>query len=196
MFEERHHLNMNTLKQQTEEEHRAAERGLPLMRPGLDSTDYAHCLKRLYGVVAAWEELAPVLAPAWLRALLIPRQRRTFLDHDLAWFGITAPHGRAPLPALQDLPSLLGAMYVMEGSTLGGQIIARHVQTSLALTPGCGNAFFRGHGSQTGLLWKEFCEMLTTRVPDDQTHQVVTSAKATFAIFGAWMQEKSVLHDG
>jgi heme oxygenase len=85
------------------------------------------------------------------------------------------------------------AMYVMEGSTLGGQIIARHVQTSLFLTQDHGNAFFRGHGAQTGPLWKEFCDMLTTRISHDETDEVITSAKAMFATFGSWMQEKSVM---
>lgn len=86
-------------------------------------------------------------------------------------------------------------MYVMEGSTLGGQIIARHVQISLLLTQGHGNAFFLGHGIQTGPLWKEFCEMLKIRVPNDQTDRVIASAKAMFATFREWMWEKSVMDD-
>jgi len=193
MFKERNHLNIQTLRQQTEADHRIAEAAMPLMQPELDRTKYVACLEKLYGVVAAWEELAPVLAPDWLRALLLSRTRKSLLDRDLAAFGVTASPGRARLPLCDDLPSLLGAMYVMEGSTLGGQIIARHVQIAIPLTHGHGDAFFRGHGSQTGPLWREFCEMLTTRIPDTQADKVILSAKAMFAVFADWMQEKSVM---
>ena len=165
------------------------------MRADLDTARYVHFLRKLYGVVAAWEEQAPSLSPDWLRALLVARTRKPLLESDLAWFHISAPQDRATLPFINDLPSLLGAMYVMEGSTLGGQIIARHVQVALSLVQGNGDAFLRGHGSQTGPLWKEFCEMLKTQVPNDETDRVIASAKAMFTTFGEWMQEKSVLDD-
>jgi heme oxygenase len=83
----------------------------------------------------------------------------------------------------------------MEGSTLGGQIIARHVESALPLAQGHGDVFFRGHGSQTGALWKEFCEMLKNQVPNHETNRVIISAKAMFATFGEWIEEKSVLYD-
>jgi heme oxygenase len=97
------------------------------------------------------------------------------------------------LPEMNDLPSFFGAMYVMEGSTLGGQLIARHVEVALHLSEGQGSSYFRGHGSQTGPLWKEFCEMLKLRIPDEQTDAVVVSAKAMFSTFGIWMQRKSAM---
>lgn len=165
------------------------------MKADLSTAEYVQCLRKLYGVVAAWEEQAPSLSPNWLRALFVARSRKHLLEDDLAWFSTSAPQDRAKLAFITDLPGLLGAMYVMEGSTLGGQIIARHVQIALPLTQGHGAAFFRGHGSQTGSLWKEFCEMLATQVPNDQTDTVIASAKAMFATFGEWMQEKSVMDD-
>jgi heme oxygenase (biliverdin-IX-beta and delta-forming) len=188
-------LNIQTLRQQTEADHHAAEDALPLMKADLNTAGYVQCLGKLYGVVAAWEEQAPALSPNWLRAFIVARTRKPLLDRDLSWFHIPAPQERATLPFITDLPSLLGAMYVMEGSTLGGQIIARHVQITLPLSQGHGDAFFRGHGLQTGALWMEFCEMLKTQVPNDQTDTVIASAKAMFATFGEWMQEKSVMDD-
>ncbi len=188
-------MNIETLRQQTEADHHAAEDALPLMKADLDAAGYVRCLRKLHGIVAAWEEQAPSLAPDWLRALLIVRNRKPLLEGDLAWFQISPPQDRATFPFITDLPSLLGAMYVMEGSTLGGRIIARQVQMALSLTDGHGNAFFRGHGLQTGSFWKEFCGMLREQVPHDETDRVVASAKAMFATFGEWMQEKSVLDD-
>jgi heme oxygenase (biliverdin-IX-beta and delta-forming) len=57
---------------------------------------------------------------------------------------------RPTVPEMTSAADLLGAMYVMEGSTLGGQLIARHVELVLGLTAGQGNAHFRGHNERTG----------------------------------------------
>ena len=165
------------------------------MHQGLNATQYVACLQRMYGVVAAWEERVTAIAPEWMQNTLAARRRTDLLKRDLAWFGKTVQEDSRPrLPEMKDLPALLGAMYVMEGSTLGGQFIARHVEAALHLTEGQGDAYFRGHGNQTGPMWKEFCDILKTKVPDADTEAVVLSAKAMFAVFGSWMQEKSAMH--
>jgi heme oxygenase len=192
--EEQNFLDIQILRRETAADHEAVEGSMPLMHEGLDTTEYVACLRQMYGVVAAWEEKAEAIAPEWLRETLVARQRRFLLKSDLEQFGIRDEDPRrAPMPALEDLPSLLGAMYVMEGSTLGGQFIAKHVETALQLEEGKGNSYFRGHGSRTGQMWKEFCEMLKSKVADENTEAVVASAKAMFAVFGSWMREKSVI---
>jgi len=194
VFEEHRDLDIQKLRQATEADHRAVEGAVPLMHQGLNVAQYIQCLQRIYGVVAAWEERAADVAPQWLQPALIARQRKHFLELDLAWLGVTEKDDRRPmLPEMNDLPSLLGTMYVMEGSTLGGQLIARHVEAELHLSEGLGNAYFRGHGNQTGPLWKEFCTMLKLRIADEQTDVVVISAKAMSSTFGAWMQRKSAI---
>jgi len=111
------------------------------------------------------------------------------LKRDLEFMGITTlPQATPTLPDMSSVEKLLGTMYVMEGSTLGGQLIARHVEKSLALVPGVGDAYFRGHGERTGAMWKEFSALLATRISDDQTGQVIDSAKKMFQVFGSWMQ--------
>ena len=183
-------MDIQKLRQETEADHRAVEGAVPIMHKGLTTTQYVQCLQKIYGVVVAWEEGAARIAPEWLRPALIARRRKPLLERDLAWFGVTVKDDRRPtLPEMNDLPSLFGTMYVMEGSTLGGQLIARHLEMTLHLSEGQGNSYFRGHGSQTGPMWKEFCEMLRLRVPDHQTDAVVVSAKAMFSTFEIWMQE-------
>jgi heme oxygenase len=187
-------LDLQRLRRETVTDHLAIEGAVPLMHPGLDVAQYVDCLQRIYGVVAVWEERAAEVAPLWLRPALLARQRKPLLKLDLAWFGVTENDNGCPvLPKITDPPSFFGTMYVMEGSTLGGQIIARHVETALHLSEGLGSSYFRGHGSQTVPLWKEFCEMLKVQIPDDHTDAVVISAKAMFNVFGAWMQRKSAI---
>jgi heme oxygenase (biliverdin-IX-beta and delta-forming) len=194
VFEDHHDLDIRRLRQETEIDHQAVEDAVPLMQEGLNTEQYVQCLQRIYGVVAAWEDQAAEIAPYWFRPILTARQRKPLLELDLAWFGVTKHDDKRPtLPEMSDLASLFGTMYVMEGSTLGGQFIARHVETALHLTEGRGNSYFRGHGNQTGLMWKEFCEMLKLRIPDEQTEAVVASAKAMFSTFGTWMQGKSAV---
>jgi heme oxygenase len=194
VFEERRDLDIQKLRQETEADHYNVEGAVPLMHQGLNIAEYVRCLQRIYGVVAAWEERAAEIAPEWLQSALLARQRSPLLKLDLTWFGVTEKDDRRPmLPDMNSLPSLFGTMYVMEGSALGGQLIARHVEAALRLSGGQGNSYFRGHGSQTGPLWKEFCEMLKLRIPDEQTDAVVVSAKAMFSTFGMWMQRKSAM---
>lgn len=187
-------MDMQKLKRETEASHRAIEGTSSLMSQDLDEAEYIRCLHNMYGVVAAWEERSVQFAPAWLQATLASRERKGFLERDLARFGVLELDiSRPTLPDLKQLPDLLGAMYVMEGSTLGGQLIARHVETVLHLSEGRGYSYFLGHGDQTGPMWKEFCELLKLRVLDDETDTVIDGANAMFDTVGQWMQRKSAM---
>jgi heme oxygenase len=184
-------MDIQRLKRETESDHLAVEGAFPLMHDDLSITQYICCLLQLHGMVSAWEERSFAVAPQWMLTELVARKRKKMLELDLAWFGVDNPGGLRPvLPQIRDLPSLLGGMYVMEGSTLGGQLIARQLQKTLHLSEGEGNAYFRGHGDQTGPMWKEFCHVLKTKVADDETESVVLSAKAMFATYGSWMLKK------
>ena len=188
-------MDIQKLRRETEADHLAVESAMPLMDADLTSSQYVACLERIYGVVCAWEDRASELAPDWLQPTLAARQRQSLLKRDLAAFGVLDPDTERPtLTHITNLPSLLGFMYVMEGSTLGGQFIARHVQQVLHLQDGEGTFYFRSHGDHTGSMWKQFCEILTQKIPDDQTNIVVSSAKNMFAVFGAWVGEKSTAH--
>jgi heme oxygenase (biliverdin-IX-beta and delta-forming) len=185
-------MNLEQLRRDTLPDHNAVEQSVPLMDEELDVDTYVSCLLKLHGMVAAWEEWTAANAPAWIQPLLAARRRGQLLRLDLMWFGADASgEARPTLPEMGDAASLLGAMYVMEGSTLGGQLIARHVEPLLGLTPGQGNAYFCGHNERTGQLWREFCEALRTKLPDSETDTVIAAAKAMFGVFGSWMRTAS-----
>lgn len=160
---------------------------------------YVACLQQIHAIVSAWETAAQQQAAAlkdapWLQSLLADRRREPLLRRDLTFFASPVDTNANPLlPPTPDTASLLGAMYVMEGSTLGGQLIARHVERVLPLSDGNGSKFFRGHRDQTGPLWKEFCEVLQTRVPESDTPAVIDAAKKMFAAFGNWMRQNPTL---
>ena len=77
-------------------------------------------------------------------------------------------------------------MYVVEGSTLGGQYIAKHVERRFGFRGGSGNAYFRGYGERTGSMWRSFKDDLIA-LPEEDTDRVIAAARAMFGVFAAAM---------
>ena len=147
-------------------------------------------------MVSAWDRWVDAHAPQDLLPLLAGRRRSTLLQHDLEALGSAVPSGEDALPqsvmessAVTGDPRsmFLGRMYVMEGSTLGGQYIARHAEETLGLVSGEGNSYFRGYGEATGERWREFRAVLHT-LPESEAVTVVASVKEMFAIFRESME--------
>jgi heme oxygenase len=81
-------------------------------------------------------------------------------------------------------------LYVLEGSTLGGQLISRHINLVIGLAPGHGCDFFSGHGGATGEMWQRFrnsVEAYASARPSEPP-AVIESAVRTFQTFNAWMR--------
>lgn len=150
------------------------------------AAETAHFLARMYGFVQPYEEQlrahAAALGPAWQ---LDQRYRAHLLLEDLTALGHPAPPALCPaLPPLRTRPQLLGAMYVLEGSTLGGQVIARQ----LAKAGIAGRAYFTGRAERTGPLWKAFCQQLAAAATDRDQADIAASAVHTFQTLTAWLQ--------
>lgn len=205
-------MDLKLLREATRPEHEATEAAVPLTQPDLTETDYVAVLQRLHGVVCAWDTVAAAEAPEAYAELVRQRRRCASLEADLQFFGASSPVPPAALPDQirsliapknQQQPGrlqvngpdersserssrFLGAMYVLEGSTLGGQYIAHHVEAALDLRPGEGDRFFRGYGQETMPKWREFQQVLLA-VPDAQGDAVIDAAKGMFGIFRTWM---------
>ncbi|MBY0507594.1 MAG: biliverdin-producing heme oxygenase [Bryobacteraceae bacterium] len=95
------------------------------------------------------------------------------------------------LPPLASIAQKLGCLYVLEGSTLGGQRITQ-------MAAGCGYAapeagrFFRSYGPQVGSMWKTFGERLEAyALADPDSHEIVVgSAFETFTRLSSWVATK------
>jgi heme oxygenase len=175
-----------TLKQETSQLHQRIENSLDLFRNDFALEDYRSLLVRFYGYYSPWEQRAAVTAPR----LVNPRCKCGNLALDLESLGM--PREKIlRIPRCDDLPPLdtaalvLGSMYVLEGSTLGGQILQRHVRSRFGLN-GAGCAFFSGYGEQTGAMWKEFGAILESSPPHWRP-EIVSSAVATFESIGRWL---------
>ncbi len=181
-------MDLGRLKRETAIEHEHVESLMPLMSFPLEEPRYRAALVSLYGFIRGWEAWSELNAPGELHAMLSERRRSHFLEADLLYFG-EYPSTCHYMPAdknFADKAGFLGAMYVIEGSSLGGQYIACHVEKVLNLTAGQGDAYFRGYGERTGSMWREFQQVLAA-VPEDEAEAVIAAAKNTYEAFGKWL---------
>jgi heme oxygenase len=84
---------------------------------------------------------------------------------------------------------LAGCLYVLEGASLGGQIIAKTLRGRLPLTNDHGLSFFVGDGSGTGARWRLVLGWLEDLVRRGAlADEIVASARETFCALGSWVE--------
>jgi heme oxygenase len=178
------------LKNETRFWHDEVERELDLMDPQLSLESYQRVLKKFFGFYAPVEALTAAVCRD-LPEALEQREKTPKLRADLAFFGIHAEGlpRCLRLPQFSSVADALGGCYVMEGATLGGQYISRHVRATLGIDAASGGSFFQGYGTETGRMWKSFEELLHRYADDDQAESTVAAAKATFEAFAVWLRE-------
>jgi len=147
-------------------------------------------LKNFYGFSAMWEPKALSLL-SMLQPLIEERQKLSMLEADLLRLGLTAAEvGALPLcsqlPLMDDQATALGSMYVMEGSTLGGQIISRHLEGKLGLRDGEGYAYYQSYGAAVGRMWKAFLQMMQHHIEPAEASRLVDAARQTFRCLHQW----------
>jgi len=184
---------LKKLRQQTSERHTATESRLPLVDPALSRAGYAEIVERIYGFYLPLEARL-LAAPFWneIGFEIEARRKVSRLEWDLQKLSEDA--GLTRLPRCAELPEIvspaqaLGCLYVVEGATLGGQVITKHLQKNLGITPETGGAFFAGYGAETGSRWQEFGAMITAQAERlGQDDVIVASANRTFATLEHWL---------
>ncbi|MQP67301.1 biliverdin-producing heme oxygenase [Niveispirillum sp. SYP-B3756] len=174
-------LLLERLRQETRPQHEALEKTLDLLSPTLDMARYHAILRRFHAFWRGWQPPTHGLLVGE-PDLLAGRDRTPLLAADLAHFGLTPLPAAAPLP-LSDAGAALGSLYVLEGSTLGGQLISRHLETRLGLRNGAGYAYFQGYGRQNGPMWAAMRERLARHPAEGSAaDRLLSGAKQTFSI--------------
>lgn len=187
---------MLALKQRTRIHHDALERKMAPLLGTVSIHTYTALLQKLFGYYKPLEERIAAL-PGWhnLPVDLGRRQKAPLLARDLLWLKVTQPQlSLLPqcerLPEVKSITQALGCLYVLEGATLGGQIIGRHLKKNLALDEDRGCAFFCSYGDEVGLMWKCFRETLSSHCSKHgrtEEKQLVTSARETFVSLDYWL---------
>ena len=92
-------------------------------------------------------------------------------------------------PSLNSHASVLGALYVTEGSTLGGRIITKIIVKQLNLPSEKGFSFFNAYGNDTEIMWEKFKRVLNLPRPQIEQAEVKKAAIDTFSTFNDWITE-------
>lgn len=179
------------LKSETAAEHAAIEAAAGVMHPALGLDGYRRYLtlsQAFYQPV----EAALTRLGVWHALGLDAEQRAKLplLARDLEALGVSVA-ALAPCPAPPTLDGLdegVGCAYVLEGSTLGGRVISRHVRARLGADVPC--AFLDGHGSLTGERWQELRAALGRHAQcRGQEQRIIDGARRTFVAFTRWLTQ-------
>jgi heme oxygenase (biliverdin-IX-beta and delta-forming) len=183
---------LERLKVETREAHDRIEAAIDLERRIASRDAYRDLLARFYGFHKAWESEAAAMAPD--RDFFQSRCKTQLLARDLETLGLESDdiirlpqcQPLMPLPAPE---AVLGSMYVVEGSTLGGAIIAREVENRLGLTAETGCAYFRSYGRDVAAMWKSFGARLLEASSPEADDLIVGAAQETFNVMHDWLCE-------
>ena len=92
------------------------------------------------------------------------------------------------LPDYSVSAALFGGLYVLEGSSLGGQVITAHLQ-KMGI-PAEARNYFSGYGANTGKMWKQFQAELGAQVQTPyEITECVRAARETFSSLHQWMAQ-------
>ena len=162
------------LRRETRLEHDQMERAL-VWEDRVSKLDlYGLWLRRLHGFYRVWEPA--VAATLGDPEFFEPRRKLHLLAADLRCLGIS-PHEPEVLPLLPvaTQAEALGSMYVLEGSTLGSQLVARKVLAHLGFEP----HYHSGYGAATGAMWRSFQQKINHDLGDEHLGDAIASARLT-----------------
>lgn len=187
---------MERLKEETRTAHEQLEAlTLPLIEAAVDEVQYARLLRIFYGFFQPLEQRIHALVDDRLVPDIGERRQSTALLDDLRTIREEDQDLRQapPMPFISTVAAAMGALYVLEGSTLGGRVISRMLTRQLDRQPEDGITFFNGYGKDTGEKWTTFTSSLNdyaNRHPEE-TNTIVAAANETFTAFRHWIETNS-----
>ncbi|WP_461453409.1 biliverdin-producing heme oxygenase [Mucilaginibacter sp.] len=176
-----------TLKSATKQNHDELERLMfvnDIMSGTLTLQQYKQILTTNYLVHKAYEAfLLDNLSPEVAQQLNIgKRQKLPALIADMQAVNIELPtvQNEEETAFEKSNASILGAMYVLEGATLGGSVIVKRLKTNPELsTLNLDFNYYQVYGSELIPYWKTFCALLDQQ-GEDSYDDAVNSAKKMF----------------
>jgi len=177
------------LRLTTRAEHDRIDHVLRLSEP-MPLERYAAILSGFDAFLRVWEPRVHAALPERLQGWFRARRRGGFASADVEWLRSVAgiepwavSANQAATVPLGDLAEVLGSLYVIEGSALGGRVIAPQLKRTLGLAQGRGASYFHGFGGETGVMWSNFRVLASLELGDSSrdTVRACQSAKRTFA---------------
>ena len=144
--------------------------------------DYKNYLLKMKDIIAYCEEAIFLLVENVITDIN-SRRKLALIQHDLACLQADVNASNLFQPIKKDIttPYALGFMYVVEGSTLGGRIILKHLKAKLGISEEECGTFFAGYKASTGIRWKDFLHALTLYTSqNNDANEIIEGAKDAF----------------
>ncbi|KGE12355.1 biliverdin-producing heme oxygenase [Sphingobacterium deserti] len=147
------------------------------------NADYAEVLKNFYAYFNAVER---AIAP-FITSNVLPdyheRRNSSHIKEDILELGSDINElPAASAPSVSNTLEALSALYVLEGSIMGGPYI---VQMLNKYGINLGTSFFSGYGQETGTMWASFTAVLNKYAESPTDHErAIEIANETFSKFG------------
>lgn len=187
---------MLQLREGTSDLHAQVESRVPLTKPEPSRAEYVWFLQKMLGFAEPVERALEAMIRDYPALIGAPESwKAPWLSADLDALGGHLPAGAgARRPSLLAAPTLTdpahgwGALYVLEGASLGGQVLRRHLATQAWWPHGPGARYLAGYGARTAEVWRNFREraenFATTSVRRDA---MVAGARETFTRLSDWL---------
>lgn len=176
------------LKLKTKEQHQQLEvKIVGAIKAIRQRKDYVELLQLFAGYFSHLEDLINQK----LRMDLLPdyslRRKAAALQADLLSMSASLPEKirKENLPDIENSLQALGALYVMEGSTLGGQVITKMIAGKLPEEKAF--TFFEGYGEKTIEMWNSFKASIDAiPLSKEDADVIIKSANETFNKFSLY----------
>lgn len=186
------------IRESTQTFHRTLEHDLDFFHTITTLESYTRLLQKFLGFYLPIEpSLLDVQNRYTLPMDVHQRSKSPLLLRDLRDLGMQ-PLNTHTLPLCETLPSLTtpaqmwGCLYVLEGSTLGGVLLSKHITQQLGLTAENGCAFFCSYGSQIGSMWRTFTRTLEAYAcTSHEEDLIIDAACETFAVLHQWLLKEA-----
>lgn len=177
------------IKAATKEAHQKLEKTVVLRLKDIRSeTDYAEVLKCFYTYFNAVERaIAPYITTSVLPDYA-QRRNSSYIKKDIEDLGSSVADLLVPkVPHIKNTVTALGALYVLEGSIMGGPYIVEMLK-KYGMDKGFG--FFSGYGDDTGRMWGAFTGVINeAAVTEEEQADIIRTADETFSMFGEVFQQ-------
>jgi heme oxygenase (biliverdin-IX-beta and delta-forming) len=173
--------------------HRRLEKRLDVAHRFSSAATYRDYLEVMFGFYAPFERSLTSHPVRRLLADFDARCKSALLFHDLHALGVSADSIAAlpqctRLPQCHDEAAALGSLYVLEGATLGGQVLLPLVERRLRLSRESGASYLGSYGYDVQTMWKRFGAVLESWCVDGGRRAIAAAAAVTtFESLESWL---------
>lgn len=180
------------IKEATKAAHQNLEKKVVLKLKAIrNQADYADLLKHFYAYFSHIEETIKPFITESILSDYAQRRNSGYIKADILELGSNISElPYTTVPEIENAVQALGALYVLEGSVMGGSIIVKMLEKEGVSK---GISFFSGYGEATGMMWGNFIGVLNGQAKTEQDEeQAITAANETFKHFANVFEKEKV----